>query len=150
MHEAEIYPLDVTELKRGEVIDAARCAGITRKEPGTDSYRLALLSLRKWIMDETHERGEPLSIAIEGDTLRVNTDAEASDYHARLCETGQAQVYRNLRHLQRTVRRAILSPDEQKQHDRRLLLWAQKVMRLRARGNGNGAIHGEAPKELPG
>jgi len=144
--EPEIYPLDVTKLTRGDVIEQVECERIAGVAASHARYRLHLEGLRDWIMKESEARGCPLSVATHGNGLRINTDVEASTYHARLCKQGERQIYRNLHRLTTTVRREVLPQREQEAHDRRCALLAQKVFRLR----GKGAIGTETVKQIEG
>lgn len=142
--ETEIYPLDVTKLNRGDVIEQSECERIAGVRADHARYRLHLEGLRDWVMKESEARGCPLSVATHGNSLRINTDAEASVYHARLCKQGERQIYRNLHRLTTTVRPDALPQREREAHERRVGLLAQKVFRLR----GRGVLAGEETKQI--
>lgn len=86
MAETEVHPIDVEGLQKGEVIPAERIAMITGKRRGTQQYQFALLNLREWIHKTSEELGCSLLLRLDGENLRVMTDAEAVhrvDAHGR-------------------------------------------------------------------
>lgn len=134
MDETEIYPVDVTKLNRGDVVSQGECERILGVTVDHARYRLKLEWLRDWIFRETEKNGDPLSVATYKNGLRVNTDEEASRYHAHIADQCESRIFLNQHRLIVTVRRDQLTQREQAAHDRRLALMAQRVFRLRREG----------------
>lgn len=109
------YPLDLSVLQKGELIDLPTLEKITSKKHGTPEFQLAVLGIQDRINDRT-----AMTAKITQDGLRILTDSEASEYNQRLFHLGIGRVVR--RHgktLQVDV--TTLQPDEQRAHENRLI-----------------------------
>lgn len=135
--EPEIWPIDVRSLVKGQTITQEECERIAGFSATHPRYPFEIMSLREFIMQESERLGTPLSIAIRGGSLVVNTDAQASDYHSRLAKMGERSIHRNFYHLAKTVDCSKLTEQERSQHDRRIAIWAMKSARLRSKALGH-------------
>lgn len=137
-----IWPLDVAKLAKGQVIGETECEEIVGIKSTHPRYPFELMGLREFIMSETGRTGAALSVAIRGNSLVINTDAQASMYHARLAKMGERAVHRNFYHLAKTVDTGKLTAQERADHDRRIAIWAMKSARLKS---GSGQLpHSQA------
>ncbi len=127
----EIYPLDVRALVKGQSLTASECEKITGVPAAHPRFAFEMMRLREDIMRLSAQAGMPLSVRIHGCELIINTDSEASSYHAKLAKEGERSIVRNLHHLTRTVDVTKLTGPEREEHDRRLRLWGMKAARLR-------------------
>ena len=139
--ESEPWPLDVKMLTKGQIITQEQCEQIIGMKADHIRYSFELMRIREYIMTETDRAGTPLSVAIRGNSLVINTDGGASLYHSRLAKMAERSIHRNLHHLVRTVNIANLSPQELAEHQRKLSIWAMKASRLKLKmGDGPGLI----------
>ncbi len=132
MHIPSTFPLDVSKLTKGQNVPATECAGILGTQIGTAAHQLKLLGLRDTLMKLSYTRGEPLSIRIVRDGLHINTDAEASVYHADIAAMGEGMMIRHLGHMGRTVDLSKLTSSQQDQHVRSMAVLSMKVKRMQA------------------
>ena len=115
------------------MISQEKLKEITKQEPGTDLYRLAVMSIKQQIERQLEERGYPVTIKHEKDALRILLDAEASDHNAR-----QAEL--SIRRLRRSHQRSLcvdvrnLNEEEQTQHSRHLLWQGAMVGAIKKAG----------------
>lgn len=120
-----IYPLDVSELNKGDTLSVDRMESMTGKKCGTDEFRFAVMSVQEFI----HAKSELTAKALGDGALRILTDAEASDHNARLFAQGLRMVFsRHERGLQVDVDQ--LTPDQRKRHDARLISQSRYVSAL--------------------
>ena len=78
MNDTNRHPnIDYMALQKGDVIGIEELEKITHKQVGTDAYDLAVMGIRKRILDER----EDLTVVHDHDTLRILTDPEASTYN---------------------------------------------------------------------
>jgi hypothetical protein len=128
------YPLDFDQLEKGETLTCERLEVVTGKKPGTDAYRFAILGLQALI----HER-TPFTAKTQADgSLRILTDAEASDHNDKLVSQGvRTVIFRHARAI--VVDVGNLTEDQKARHDQRLqrqgryvtaLLREQEVTRI--------------------
>lgn len=130
---AEVYPLDVTRLTKGQDIPQPECERIAGVSATHSRYQWELLALRMHIIRESSMFGRPLSVAIRGNSLHVNTDAEASDYHAKLAKEAERSVHRNCHMIRHAVDAGNLTEEQRRVHDRRVAIIAMKSASLRQR-----------------
>jgi hypothetical protein len=125
------WPLDFTKLQKGQTITTKELESITGIPSTHPNYNFALMTLRQDIMTQTERMGKPLSVRIHQLSLVINTDAEASLYHAKLGREAERCVFRNAHYLKNTVDVANLTNEERAEHDRRLLVAGVKTAALR-------------------
>lgn len=111
------FPMDYELLNKGDVIDAATIADITRTRVGTDAFSFASMGLRVRIERDTADLGAPLLLRHDKDTLVVMTDEEAAEHRRRVYDRKMLGMFRAYRDLQR-VDVANLPEDARKLHDR--------------------------------
>ncbi len=143
--ESEPWPLDVTTLAKGQVITQGQCEHIIGMKADHLRFPFELMRIREHIMSESERTGVPLSVAIRGNSLVINTDGEASHYHSRLAKQAERSIHRNLHHLVKTVNIGGLSAAERSDHERRVSIWAMKAGRLKLKTIG-GARNLEEPE----
>lgn len=114
------WPLDFDALSKGDIIDSGRLAEITKSQPGTSTYSLRLLQVKEQIERKLLQRDYPVTTKIEGQSLRILTDAEASEYNEQQAEQAVRKAYRSLRR-QMNVDVRQLTAEQQTDHGRRLI-----------------------------
>lgn len=124
------WPLDFDALSKGDVIDSGRLAEITKAAPGTSTYSLRLLQVKEQIERKLLQREYPVTTKIEGNCLRILTDAEASEYNEQQAEQAVRKAYRSLRR-QMNVDVRSLTPEQQTEHGRRLIQQGAVVNAIR-------------------
>jgi hypothetical protein len=92
-HETKIYPIDVTELQMGDVID---CTQLINVHPSLREYSLKLLSLKGNIETKLRRENINLHLRIDGNNLRVMTDAELAEHAAKEALAGFQRLRRNV------------------------------------------------------
>lgn len=82
---AEVHPVDVLAMRKGDVIPAERCEEILGiKRSDHDAYRCARLGLKVEIERQWHDlRGEVITMRCQGAGLQVCTDAQAVEENRR-------------------------------------------------------------------
>ena len=141
--ETEPWPLDIKTITKGRIITQEECEKITGMRADHLRFPFELMRVRAFIMDESERIGTPFSVAIRGNSLVVNTDGEASEYHSRLAKMAERSIHRNLHHLIKTVDVGKLTAEERSAHERRVAIWAMKAGRLK-----NKALPQEAAPRL--
>jgi len=120
--EAEIYPIDVQALSKGDVIPVERIENITGETRGTPAFALATLGLRVRIENELRDIGTPMCLrGFQGESLKVLTDEEASAYKDLRAKSHLRGLARSVRDLQE-VDRSRINKAGQDEHDRRLFV----------------------------
>jgi hypothetical protein len=127
------WPLDVSALQKGRTITQAECETAVGVSATHARYPFELMRLREHIMQASDRAGTPLSVAIRGNALVINTDAEAAAYHHKLAKQSERAIHRNLHHLRRTVDPSTLTADERRQWERNVQLWSMKMARMKGR-----------------
>ena len=109
------YPLDLNQLTKGQLIDIPTLEAITSHRHGTTAFQFAVLAL----MDRINHR-TTMTAKTTPEGLRILTDSEASEYNNRRFGINMgAMIRRHGKSLQ--VDACVLSSDEQRQHERRVL-----------------------------
>jgi hypothetical protein len=80
----ERFPFDYDALGKGDVITVERLQDLTGLTYGTTAFSLQVLRYQKVIEDELLARGRAVTVCSEKGSLRILTDAEASEYGAKL------------------------------------------------------------------
>jgi len=127
----EKYPVNVAELKKGDFLSPETCEMLTGKKRDNPRYQFAMQSIREFIYRESEKQGRPLSCGIDGDGLRIHTDAEASEYHRRLHYMALRGMRRSMKRMVSCVDRAQLTSFEVAEHDRETALAALRVQAVR-------------------
>jgi hypothetical protein len=122
------WPLDVRTLRKGQRLTPQECAEILGKP---EPEAMDLLGLREYIMDASEDAGLNFSVRVDAGGIRINEDAEASEYHARECERAERKLGRNFRRLCRTVDASALNDEQRAQHETSVRVQALKVAALR-------------------
>jgi hypothetical protein len=129
--ESTEYPIQTDDLSKGSVITADELERATGVRRDSDRYRLGLLKVRDYITERFRDRGEIITVKQEGDTLRILTDAEATEYNERSAEQGLAKMGRALvRQVGVDVRN--LTDAQRRDHERRLLIQSKTLQAARA------------------
>jgi predicted small secreted protein len=122
----EKYPFDFDALQKGDLIDAIHIEKVLRLSRGTPAYQLKLMGLKDEVERELMQRGRPVTVKIEKQSLRILTDAEATEYN-------EARFNHQLRGAKRSFHRQMnvdvsqLTEDQKASHERRVL-WQGGIM----------------------
>lgn len=111
------FPIDYDALKKGDVITRDRLEQITGRKAGSKDYQLRLLSLQSQIEREMAHRGQPWTIKITKDEIRILTDPEASTYNHALQVQARCAMEKRYQ-LNSSVDVAQLTDDQRSQHER--------------------------------
>lgn len=130
--EADQWPIDIRSLTKGQDIPSSQCEEIMGVRQSSARYPFAMLAFRAWIMTESARIGIPLSVSMRAGGLHINSDGEASRYHAKLAKDAERSVFRNFGHLCRTVNAAALSDQERAAHETRVRVLALKTAALKS------------------
>lgn len=114
------WPLDFDALSKGDVIESTRLADITKATPGTSTYSLRILQVKEQIERKLLQRDYPVTTKIEGASIRILTDVEASEYNEQQGEQAVRKAFRALRR-QMNVDVRSLTAEQQAEHGRRLI-----------------------------
>ena len=125
------YPIDVAALTRGQDITMAECIDILGIQPEDKRWPFAMLMVTAWIIHESAALGSPLSVCQRKGGIHINTDSEASVYHARNAGKHEDGIRRNFTMLCKTVRADDLNEIQRLDHAQSVKLWALKVAALR-------------------
>ena len=96
----ERYPIDPNEVEKGTVISAATLEKATGVKRTSRRYQLKLLALCKWIERQKYASGSPMRARIDGDTIRVMEDNEASEYAGARHRAHVRAMLREFVHMQ--------------------------------------------------
>jgi len=113
------YPIDPDKVEKGMVITAdeiEKALGVKRTEK---DYPLRLLAFGKWLEMQKYNKGEPVRTKIEGDSVRVLVDNEASAYAERRFGQHIKGCLREFQHLSMVNTKALTDP-ERREHQRRI------------------------------
>ena len=125
------WPIDPHALNKGDWIPADTIENITGvKRAEYKRYQLALLRAKSMIEQTLASVGRNWTLRIQGQTLRVLTDAEASSYNEEASDAARRRIERCAVRLC-GVETSGLTPEERKQHDRRMLKLAMRQRMLR-------------------
>lgn len=137
------YPIDLTELHKGQLLDLSMLEEITSKKRGTQEFDFAVLGIQERINDRT-----PMTAKVTTDGLRILTDSEASEYNQRQFSLALGRtVRRHGKALQVDV--VNLPPEEQRMHERRLINQSRVVQAI-ARARAPRKIEGQRIAEQSG
>ena len=119
---AEIHPIDVTTLKKGDVITVEQLEKITGWGRKSDAFKLRVLALRDRIMRELQDIGRPMVLrGWQGCSLRILTDPEATEYLDNQATSHLRGIGRSCFRLgQVDVRN--LDEGQNREHERRILV----------------------------
>lgn len=117
-------PIPPEEIKKGHTLTAQRLVelGAMTGDPASARWAFRLLALRDEIV-RTHK----VSVRILKGGLRINTDAEASEYHNGKADHAVGSIKRQVGALHRLVDVSALTSAEQAAHDRSLCLWGARL-----------------------
>lgn len=117
---AEKYPLDFDELKKGDVITRVEIDSIIDAEKGTEKYAFELMSFISEINRELRLRGKDCVVCQVKGEIHILTDEEASRYTTRKFELSLAKAFKA--HFQKLqIDRTKLNDLQQKDHDRQVI-----------------------------
>lgn len=117
---AKRHPIDFDGIQKGSYIPADELEDILGLDADSATFNLVVLEFSRQIADELEIRGRPATVIIEDRGIRVLTDAESSSYNARRFVLAQRQMFEAHSRSQRTVELRALTPEQQKDHVRRL------------------------------
>lgn len=144
------YPLDFDNLNKGDEVTAdqieefGQCSRTDEKR-----FRLAALALKTRILRECRDRGKFFTIAIIKGSIRILTDEEAAMYNPKQFKHGFRRQLRALKRLTE-VNVTALSDQQQKDHERNLLVFGKMVQAARsARAAINAVPHTRSVPGLP-
>lgn len=120
------YPLNFSEIEKGDVLDTPTLEKIVVEKFGTDSFTFKVLSLQGKITDETG-----YTCKNTGDTLLILTDEQASLYNDRMFKRMRRGMFH--RHqLMQNVDVKQLSDSARLEHERKILNQSRYISALRA------------------
>lgn len=125
------FPINFDALRKGDIIPSEVIAAFCGSPRGTQCYDFTVLSLRTRIMRECRDRGMSYTLAVIKGELRILTDEEAAIYNARMCRSGFRRQYRSLKRLAQ-VDPTALSSEQQRDHERNLLVYGRMVQAARS------------------
>lgn len=117
--EAKRFPVDVTELKKGDIITAEEIQRFISAPIDSRDWNFALLGLCQWIMQEREGIGEPVTACVRDGVVSILTDEEAAEYNNRYFFHGFKRMFRGLRR-QLEVDTRNLADETKKKHLRRV------------------------------
>lgn len=119
------YPFDLAACYKGQHFTVETLEQITGAKCGTPQYRLKVLGVMSRINSKTDMTAKTV-----GDALRILTDQEAAAYNHRLFEQNvSGLINRYGKEVQ--VDASNLLPDQQKTHDKNLLIDGRQVQVIR-------------------
>lgn len=107
-----VHPFDFTKLRKGMWIDAKELERATFRKRSDPVYLRAVLKMRDLIEKETGILGR-----IEGDRLRLMTDAEALAWSMRQAKLAGDRMERASEHLKHNIDRNNLTQPERVVHE---------------------------------
>lgn len=125
------YPVNVSVLKKGDVIDTATLETITGKKPDNPNWNFALLSVRAFIEKQSKNEGMRLIPRIDHGTIRIQTDEEAAKYTHHHAGLGRRRFYRNHRR-QMDVDMRNLSEQGRREHERSIIMNGRMIASMNA------------------
>ena len=125
------WPIDPHTLRKGDTIPADTIEQITGvKRTDYKRYQLALLKAKSLIDQKLESVDINWTLRIQGETIRVLTDAEASQYNEDASDAARRRIERCAFRMC-GVDTSKLTQEERKQHDRRVLKIAMRQRMLR-------------------
>lgn len=113
------YPIDVTDLKKGDVIGIDRLKAIIKHPVGSPKWNFGLVNLCQFIMAEKQEIGDPMTACVMDGNVCLLTDPQAAEYNNNYFSRGYRSMFRGLnRQVDVDVRN--LSDEQKKLHLRRV------------------------------
>lgn len=144
------YPIDFDALQKGDEIttqqieEFGRCTHEQEKQ-----FRFAAMSLKDRIVKECRDRGKLFTVIITKMRIRILTDEEAALYNPRQFKQGFRRQVRSLRRLTE-VNTSSLSEQQQKDHERNLLVFGKMLQAARsARAKVQAVAHQRTIPGLP-
>jgi hypothetical protein len=123
--------LNVETLNRGDDITPEECERILGIDRDHEHFPLKLATLASQIIRESGRSSRRLSACCRQGGIHINTDFEASVYHAKLARTSERGLLRHTTLMRTTVRVSQLTATQRRQHDEALCRMATKVAALR-------------------
>lgn len=93
--DAELYPLDVDALQKGDDITEERCQEIIGEESGTDAFRFGMMRICGFIESESAADGRPLHVTCRKNTIHILLDEEDVDHQDRAGWAGYKRFVRS-------------------------------------------------------
>ena len=129
----KIWPVDYANLQKGDVITARKIEHITGFKQDSNAFRFAMMQLQSTIERTMEQRGTPVTIKSEKNSLRVLKDEEASEYNHKRTLQQVVGVMRTHKRAQ-LVDTGNLTKEDKKTHAQRLAVsghFAQALTRAR-------------------
>lgn len=137
------YPIDFSELEKGDILDVSILEQITGKKPGTREYKLKVLGLQGQIMRET---GYTVKLHND-DELVILTDEEATKHNDEWFNRHKRGMF-NRFELMKNVEVANLTEISAANHERKLLNQGKYIQALVGARKEKVLVIGSKRKEL--
>lgn len=138
----DIYPLDTSNLNKGDVITVDQVRAVAKADPGSSKYAWTLLKLSRFVTRKLAERGLKVTVCSIKGQLRILTDAEAEEYNVRAAKYGKRKIRRAAtRHA--LIDLSNLTPEQRLQWDKNSAKLAMTVGAL------NSATRPKIPEAKP-
>lgn len=119
MNEANRYPLDFENLKKGDVVPEKKIADILQLPIGSTGYQFGVIELCKTIEREKTRLNDPVTCVQRKNQIVLLTDEEASHYNDKYFYSGLKRLKSGLMRLL-NVDTNKLSAETTKEHQRRI------------------------------
>ncbi len=92
-----VYPLDTSNLQKGDVIPQSQLIQIVKAAPGTSRYAWGAMRVRDFVVKSLAKRGLEVTVVTKNGNLVILTDAEAGPYNKQFAKTGARRIHRATR-----------------------------------------------------
>ena len=116
----DIYPMDCSKLKKGDVLTIEDLERITSRKYGTTDFQIATLKLRRYIECELLKLGEVVTIIQQRGAMKICLDSEASDVNYLRTKQHVRGIGNDLRRAHGVDPQA-LTDEQRRDHDRRVV-----------------------------
>ena len=137
------YPLDVSQLEKGDYIPPEMCEEIVNVKRDCREYPMAVLKLKNEILLLCEAENKIFSARVYKDGVKIHEDGEASVYHSSAMTNAKKKHRRNLNDMVRRVDRMNLDVAQLQTHDRCIMLETQRALA------GTKAVRNQIVAEQP-
>jgi len=89
---AKEYPIDTSELKKGDYISQEQLESITKLPAGSSRFAFKVLAIKNYIQKSLAKRGDLVTCAIRRNGIAILTDAEAAVYNVKFAFSGARRI----------------------------------------------------------
>lgn len=120
------YPIEFSELRKGDTLSASRLETILECKAGTPEYALKLLGFREHFERWARDNGTPYCTATKQGALLILTDPDAAMYENNMVDKCMHRVTKHYCKML-SVDEAKLSDKERGEHERNILVKGRMV-----------------------